>query len=406
MLVFWGFWRFDLGLDPDLDIEFDFAEVELLDIAREQSGRSDPSVMHPHDARGDDTSSTEFGEQTARVDELAPANATFFMLMANHRIKSMGYAEDFMTAFSPQRDFKYLVDGGGLHPWNDFDYMLIASSDVRDPFQNFIVVAHKLDERIIRGGIERAARNFDQVAEWETRGGVSLTNPRPADPEAEDRDPRYFVLLDASTAVYVREEFLDTILDPSPTGDDTKTAAGFVANLTKLRQFAADEPDAGFTLVARDLLNATKAGKSTAPWGGELFDDLEFVFEAAQDPQVLATLTFATSPAAASFERYWSETLARKIRGDLKLRFMVGALYESVVIERTGASVRLRAKLTEAQAEAAAKLSAQFAAKLTGQRSTDHEAARAMRARSMAERTEHQRSLDRGDRERAPAVLP
>jgi hypothetical protein len=418
-LVFWGFWRFDLGLDPNLELEFEFEEIDFIDIAAEQADEPEPEPgvspiplgpelpeegLGPEEAEDEEEEpKKQFGDKTAKVDKLAPSNATFFMLMANRRIKRMPYADDYMLAFSPQRDFKYLVDGGGFHPWNDFEYMLIASSDIRDPFQNFIVVAHKLDNRIVKAGIERAARNFNQTLEWEERDGVLLTNPRPADPEVEDKDPRFFVLLSENTAVYVREEFLDVILDPDAVTGDKKTSRSFVANLTKLRRFAAAEPKAGFTMVARDLTSALKKGKDVAPWGGRLFSDMEFQFEAARSPNVLARLEFPDENSAVKFASYWSKVLSKKIQDDLKLKFTVGALYKAIKLQREGAQVTLRAKLTKGQAESAAKMAAQMATSLTEQKKKETAVASTMREQSMLERAEDQRRLEAGESLDAPA---
>ncbi len=399
---------------PEFDFELEFEEVELIDIDAEQGEEEavEPPPMVdgpalPPDGLGPEPGEEEqpepepekrFGDKSARVDKLAPTSSTFYMFMANRRLRKLPYSEDFLEAFSPQYDFQFLVDGGGFHPWNDFEYMLIASSNIADPTQNFIAVSHKLDQGTIKSGIERACRNFDMEIDWETREGKLAGNPRPKDPKVKDDDPRWFVIVDDSTAIYIREEFL-AALDGKTEGDK-KTARNFVANATRMKRYAAAEPNAGFTLVFKDLRSGLKKAKMPFPAP----NDFEFMFEAAESPELLMKIEWPEADEAKQFESYFKEDLKKMINGDIKLKIVAGAFYNAFEIERTGKKVQLRGQLSASQAKSAAELMAGLARKLTETSDDEWQKSKAMRQKSFAERAEADDADEDATAPKAPAA--
>lgn len=385
---------------PEIDFELEFEEVEFIDIDAEQQDEPvepPPMVDGPalppggvdeltpdEEAPGPEDAEPEkkFGDKTAKVDKLAPASSTFYMFMANRRIRKLDYAEDFLEAFSPQYDFRFLVDGGGFHPWNDFEYMMIASSNIADPTQNFIAVSHDLSETDLKTGIERASRNFNLDIEWVTREGKVMANPRPSDPEKEDKDPRWFVLVDDHTAIYIRDEFLDAVIHGED--GDGKTARNFVANVSKMRRYAKAEPKAGFTLVFKDIRSALKSAKMPFP----VPNDFEFMFEAAKAPELVIKMSWPTTEEARTFETYFNEDLKAMIDGDIKLKIVAGAFYKAFSTSRNDKEVVIRGALSEGQAKSAAELMAGLARKATETSDAEWQKSKEMRERSFAEREE------------------
>lgn len=405
-----------MGL-PQFDFELEFQEVEFIDIDAEQGEEQPESVEpppmvdgpalppeglgpEPGEEQEEPEPEKRFGDKTARVHKLAPASSTFYMFMANRRLRKLPYSEDFLEAFSPQYDFQFLVDGGGFHPWKDFEYMLIASSNIADSTQNFIAVSHKLGPESIKAGIERACRNFGLQIQWQTRDGKLAGNPRPIDPKKEDDDPRWFVLVDDNTAIYIREEFLEAL--DGKTEGDKKTARNFVANATRMRRYAAAEPKAGFTLVFKDIRKGLAS--STAPF--PVPNDFEFMFEAAKSPELLIKMKWPSTGEAEQFESYFKNDLKKMINGDIKLKIMAGAFYNAFSVERDGKSVRLRGELSESQAKSAAELMAGLARKMTETSDAEYKKSKAMREKSFKEREEEAERRKNGEPTQDPAKAP
>jgi hypothetical protein len=398
-----------LGLNvPDFSLDIEFKEVEFIDIEAEQAPEEEPVEEPPlvdgpalppgglpADAPEEQDApkpEKKFGDKTARVHKLAPEASTFYMFMAARRIRKLHYAEDFLDAFSPQDDFRFLVDGGGFHPWKDFDYMLIASSNIADPTQNFIAVSHRLDAAAIRSGINRACANFNLQADWVVRDGKEMVNPRPLDPEVEDNDPRWFIILDDKTAIYIRDEFLDAVIKGDD-GSKKKTARNFVAQVTKMRRYARAEPNAGFTLVFKDIRKAIKGG------GGafKIPNSADFTFEAATAPEVVLKASWPNADEAEQFVEFFKSDLKKFIDGSLAVKMAVGSLYKSVKVTRDGKQVVLRSELSKSQAKSLAEMIAGQARKLTETSDDAHEKSKAMREQSRAQMEEEREARKRGD---------
>lgn len=385
-----------LGLNvPDFSLDIEFKEIEFIDVEAAQEEEPEPvepppvvdgPALPPGGLPADGPEEQEapkpekkFGDKTARVHKLAPKASTFYMFMAAKRIRTLPYAENFLDAFAPQDDFRFLVDGGGFHPWKDFEYMLIASSNIADPTQNFIAVSHRLDAAQIKSGINRAAENFGLEAEWVVREGKEMCNPRPKDPQVEDDDPRWFIILDDKTAIYIRDEFLDAVIQ----GDDgtkKKSSRNFVAQVTRMRAYARAEPKAGFTLVFKDIRKAIKGG------GGDfkIPNEADFTFEAAAAPEVVLKASWPSAEEAAEFVDFFQGKLKQIVEGNMQLRLTVGGLYKKIELDHEGKQVVLRTKLSESQAETLSGIIAGQARKMTQTSEDAFNKAKAMREKSRA----------------------
>jgi len=363
-VLLWG--SFTLGSQFEIpEFELEFAEVELVD--PDQLQGEAPSVPPPPppvvaagptlkdpNASGEagddgkqDQPKRDFGSKSSKVDELGPTNATYFMMLANKKVAPLPFADSAVEIMAPLPDFELIIQNGGFHALRDFDYIVIASSDIRDATQTFLAVQHKIPVEQLKAGLVRAAEHDDELLQWEQRNGLTMGNPRPRDPDRPDLDPRWFVLIDQDTAVYVRDEFLPHII-AGPDERKGKTAGNFVANLAKLRTFAAREPRAGLQLVMKDLEAALEHGK--LPFGAPIPEDIEVMAEAAKEPELMVRLRFSLPEEANRLASVWREDIRKVVDNDLRAKLMVGWLYEQIEIMVDGNVVTLRSAFSEEQA--------------------------------------------------------
>ena len=154
------------------------------------------------------------------------------------------------------------------------------------------------------------------------------------------------MFLDDKVAVYVREEFLPAI---AREGDDgKKTSGNFVANLAKMKTFAAREPRAGLQLVLKDILASVKIKKS--PF--EIPDSVELMAEAKAAPELVIKMEFVDEVAAKRMENQWREDLPRFIdeKVPFLVRGMVRGFYDDAEFTLSGKEVTLRSSFSESQA--------------------------------------------------------
>jgi hypothetical protein len=351
VFVFWGVWSLDIGLEAP-EFEFEFETVELVDpdlLQGEEKAPEPPVVAPPEASPGPEEKpgpeepeepepEPKFGDKHSKVDRLGPTNSTFFMLLATKKVAKLPFAEEAAEVMAPLPDFELIVQGGGFHPFRDFDHLVLASPDIRDVTQTFLAVEYKLPRAELKAGLERAAAAAGESITWELREGLEMANPVPDDPSVKDWDPRWFVILDDRVAVYVREEFLPQII-AGPDASKGKTAGNFVANIAKMRRFTQQEPRAGLQLVMKDIRAALKSAKGL-PF--EVPDDLEIMAEASAEPELLIRLRFPEASHARDAERFWREDLKKIIDGDLRIKFVAGGFYASTEVEQSGTELLLR----------------------------------------------------------------
>lgn len=361
------------GLDMKLEmpeLEFEVTELEVVELDQELKGAAPPEPQPepevvpapevvPDKPPEDDGPKPEdkppeppkpkFAAKTSRVAELGPGSSNFFMLLAARKVSGLPFADAIVEIMSPLPDFDFMVTGGGFHALKDFNYIVIASPNLRDLTQTFVAVEYRLSQAEVQAGLDRAAAAQGLAIEWEVRDGLKMGNPRPvANPDGDD-DPRWFVFLDDDVAVYVREEFLPAILG-GPDAAKGNTAGNFVANLTKLRSFAAREPRAGLQLVLKDIRASVKL-KKEPPF--PIPNNLELMAEAAPAPELVVKSEYLDDVEAAQMERQWTTDLPQFIDDKVPFyaRFMVRSFYEATEIARDDKALNLRADFTKAQAK-------------------------------------------------------
>ena len=359
--------RLSCGFNVDIelpDIEFELTEMDFVDpeqeLGKTQEPPPPPEVAppmgpdlppegegpKPEDKPPEPPKPKVFGEKTTKVDELGPANSNFYMLLNARKVAGLPFAESVVEIMAPLPDFQLIVAGGGFHALKDFNYLVIASPNLRDLTQTFLAVEYKLSQEEMIAGIERAVAADNETIEWVEKDGRKMGNPAPQGDPEKDRDPRWFVFLDDKVAVYVREEFLPAI---ARDGDDgKKTSGNFVANLAKMKTFAAREPRAGLQLVLKNILASVKIKKS--PF--EIPDSVELMAEAKASPELVIKMGFVDEVAAKRMENQWRDDLPRFIdeKVPFLVRGMVRGFYDDAVFTVAGKEVTLRSSFSESQA--------------------------------------------------------
>ena len=361
----------NFGVDIEMpEFEFELTEVEFIDPDQQLDESAPPEPPPeppppeppppeppPEEPVVADTEGAEpepepekpkpkFGDKKSKVDSLGPANSNFFMLLAAKKVAGLPYADSIVEIMAALPDFVFIIDGGGFHALRDFDYLVIASPDIRDITQTFIAVEYKLSREEMKAGLDRAAAARGQSIPWQEKDGLLMGNPAPTDGKA-DWDPRWFVFLDDKVAVYVREEFLPQVLT-GPDEKKGKTSGNFVANLTRIRTFAAREPKAGMQMQLKDIYASVKMVKTpfTIP------DAVEVMAEAAKAPELVVKMDFLDPPAAEKFEAEWRELLPKFIDDKVPILFrgMARGLYDQIELTREDKGVILRSDFSETQA--------------------------------------------------------
>jgi len=319
----------------------------------EEKPPSEPEVEEPKKKK--------FAARGSRADQLAPMTSTFYALLVPKKIRRLPLAQQVVEIMAPLPDFELLIDGGRFDALRDFDHIVIASPDIRDWTQTFLAVDYRISREEVKRAIERAVATRDEKIEWVEDEGLLRGNPRPIDPEKKDADNRWFVFLEGKIAIYVREEFLPSILE-GPSDDDRKTSGNYVAKLAKLRRFAARQPHAALQLVIKDLERNVKKN----PFPFEIPDELEVSVSASQEPEISISLVFATVVEAKAFMKWWNEEIREMIDDNFTLRLQVGWAYDLLEVTREGKQVRMRGETTTDQAEKIMQFMADATRKMAG----------------------------------------
>jgi hypothetical protein len=355
-----------ISFAPQLDIELDFElqEVELIDPDQIQGGQpapTEPVVPEPPPVPSappdpgplpeppkpeqpkpeKPVDDHDLGKRHSEADELGPTNSTFYALLVPKKIRKLSFADKALDIMAPLPDFAYLIGAGGFDALRDFDHIVIASPDIRDWRQTFLAVDYKIPREEVQHAIERAAAKNDETVEWIEENGIVRGNPKPLDDSEPDIDPRWFMLLEDGIAVYVRPEFVEHVL--AAEAGDTKTAGNYVANLTKLRKFAAAVPTAGLQVVIKDLRSALKRAK--LPF--EMPDTIELTAEASEDPELLIRFEFAALVDAKAFELWWKNEMPKLIPAAAKM--LIGGTLDQLQISREGKEVHLWSRFDSKQ---------------------------------------------------------
>ena len=288
-----------------------------------------------------------FAKRGSQADELAPPQSTFHMLLVPKLVRKLPFADQAVDMLAPWPDFEFLVSKGGFDALRDFDYMVIASPNIRDWRQTFLAVEYTMSRDDVKATIERAVEANGETVEWIEEGEIIRGNPKPTKEGEPDIDNRWFVLLPDHVAVYVHDKFLPHVIG-GPTGEEP-TAGNYVANLTRMKKFAARQPGSGLQLVLHEIKRAFKAKTGVAGLPLDKLDQLELSVEAATEPEMVVRLTFVDAESARLAEAFWNGTLRELIDSKFAVKVVAGPIYDQTELERTGSQIVLRGEFTEEQ---------------------------------------------------------
>lgn len=362
-------------LDVEFELEWEMTEVELLDpdaiqghdvnaepvppepeppkpeppkVEEPAPPEPEPAKEEPkpEEAAVEEGPKRDLGQRKSNVDKLGPPSANYHVLLSTRNIRKLPFGKDAMEMISPLPDFHYLVKDGGFDPLQDFDHILIASSNLRSVTQTFLAVDYRIAREDVLAKINTAAKNNGESIDWEDHGGILSGNPKPTD-GSPDSDPRHFVLLEDKIAVLVRPEFLPAVLREEV--GEAKTAANFVGELTKLKRYARRIPTAGLQFVAHDLHAALKRKKD--PAGMAIPNDIEFTMEAQKNPEFNIRFKYLASSEAKSFIEFWNGRFREFIDSNLTTKIMLGGVIDDIEVEQDGREVTLWGELDRTQIE-------------------------------------------------------
>jgi hypothetical protein len=270
-------------------------------------------------------------------------------------------------------DRRALLQGTGLELFTDFDALLVATPNPRDPMVTFVVARHHLEEAALRAALTKGARAGDRPLTWRTQYGRLVGERRlrkggadddePAARGFEARDDRLVVLAAPRLAVVTPRAYLDLMFKPAavpdggaadagPGSEDEATGRRAGAWASLLNRIAADEglmpPDGVVLIRAVDMFKpaGTSADASPVLYGMEVPPEVKG-FIALEDAPVLdITGTFKTEAPARHWETEWP-ALQRKLRANpLVMLSGFSGVVARATLAREGNAVRLRLGVT------------------------------------------------------------
>jgi hypothetical protein len=123
-------------------------------------------------------------------------------------------------------DRRRLIEGTGFDLYRDFDDLLIATPNPRDPAVTFLAARHHLGDAALKAGLDRGAKAAHKPIWWRTIDGRPVgirQQSRHADPNLPslDRDDRILVLPGANLAIMATAAYAAQLLGTDPSARKT-----------------------------------------------------------------------------------------------------------------------------------------------------------------------------------------
>jgi hypothetical protein len=306
-----------------------------------------------------------------------PSGSRLTVLLRLDRLRGTEYAAPVDDLLMHLPDRRALLQGTGLELFTDFDALLIATPNPRDPAVTFVVARHHLEEEALRAALNRGARAADRPLTWRIQFGrpvgerrVRKTAPalsQDQDAQAgtlrglEARDDRLVVLAAPKLAVVTPRAYVDLMFKPRslpdgaatsalPAGDEDGGAApapsAVWANL--LGRIAADEglmpPDGVVLIRAVDMWKPAGVPGDAPPvlYGMAVPSEVNGVIGLEDGATVDLSGTFKTDAPARHWELEWP-ALQRKLRTNpLVMLSGFSGVVARASLAREGNTVRLR----------------------------------------------------------------
>ena len=337
---------------------------------------------------GDETpkagSSAEDEGGPAPTSDLAaygPAGSRLTVLMRLDRLRGTEYqsaVDDLLLHLPDRRD---LLQGTGLDLFADFDALLVATPNPRDPSVTFLAARHHLEAGALRAALSRGAKSTDRTLVWRREEGrfvaerrarktVASLGPSPPPPASDDR---IVVLSDPGLAVVTPPAYRALLLgpagagalgagardggarsadaDPDPDGGAARTAAaGGWATL--LGRIDAEEglmpPEGVVMLKATDLFKGAGSAPGASPvlYGMEVPPSVSGTIGIDDAPFLDVAAEFESEEPALHWETQWP-VLQRKLRTH-PYAILTGfsSLVSRAMLTRDGSVIRFHLAVT------------------------------------------------------------
>ena len=281
-------------------------------------------------------------------------------------------------------DRRRLVEGTGFDLYRDFDNLLIATPNPRDPAVTFLAARHHLGEVALKAGLDRGAKATGRPIRWRTVDGrpVGLRQQgKGADPNLPglDRDDRILVLPETNLAIVATPAYAAQLLGVDPSTGSTRAPIDGgppasdlpVPSTAHVRwrdivaridaEDAALPDDAAFMMTAINLFGPAPAspGIVVPPTRGaaddtppQLVPDTRRIPDAVtlvagiEAPYLQIVAEFATAADAAGFEHELPAWRQRLLTNPVVLLGGFAPLVRRTEISRDGSTVDLRVDAT------------------------------------------------------------
>ena len=107
-----------------------------------------------------------------------PTGSRLTVLLRIDRLRGTDYAAPVDDLLMHLPDRRALLQGTGLELFTDFDALLIATPNPRDPGVTFVVARHHVEEEALRAALNRGARAADRPLSWRIQYGRSVGERR------------------------------------------------------------------------------------------------------------------------------------------------------------------------------------------------------------------------------------
>jgi hypothetical protein len=311
---------------------------------------------------------------TSDLGAYGPEGSRFTALIRLDRLRGTDYAgpvDELLMRLPDRRD---LLEGTGLDLFADFDALLAATPNPRDPAVTFLAVRHHLESSNLRTALTRGARASGHNLVWRDVGGRPVGERRARPGKPSGRDGRLIILAAKGLAVVTPPAYRALLLgttktregtnadggagasDDSPDGGDPARAAAGTDWASLLSRIDAEEglmpPDAAVMLHALDIFKpaGTAPGHQPVLWGMAVPPAINGVIGIADNPYLDVVAGFKEEQPARHWEAQWP-VLQRRLRTHpIALLSGLSGLISRASVTREGPMVRLHLSVSRDEA--------------------------------------------------------
>jgi hypothetical protein len=194
-----------------------------------------------------------------------PEGSRFTVLLRLDRLRGTDYQAPLDALLKHVPDRRELLTGTGLDLFADFDAVLMATPNPRDPSVTFLAVRHHLDPAAFRGALSRGLEQSDRTLVWRKLAGRYVGERGAAGKDGGATTGRYdekriIVMFDPGLAILTPRAYRALLLEPPRASKTSKTGEGAAAP-------SAEDPDGGADAGAPPPSWSTLLGRIDAEEG-------------------------------------------------------------------------------------------------------------------------------------------